>query len=119
MIHVTNCRHYSEITPEPDDTVIFVDRTNRILGNPFPMQTKTPVERKRVIALYKQKFDADFAIKGPMYQECLRIAILIEQGKSIALQCWCAPLPCHGDTIKRGIELILAERKTGGDDGSN
>jgi hypothetical protein len=51
--------------PRPGETVIDVDRNSRVLGNPFSLEDKDDeVARTRVIVLYNEKLEADFAIGG-------------------------------------------------------
>lgn len=45
-----------------------VDRTNTVLGNRHVMQTKSRMERERVIEVFRKDIEADIAIGGPMSQ---------------------------------------------------
>lgn len=36
------------------------------------------------------------------------LAAQARHGERLALQCWCAPLPCHGDVLRAAIEKINA-----------
>jgi hypothetical protein len=57
-------------------------------------------ERTRVIELYRQDLEEDLAVQGPMYLTLRKIAyFLVHSGRRIALECWCAPLPCHADLL--------------------
>jgi len=61
-------------------------------GNPFYMRFNTDAERIRVINLYEEKI-----ITKPNF-------ITEELLRAKRLGCWCKPLPCHGDVIKRYIK---------------
>jgi len=43
-----------------------------------------------------------------MRLEVFRLARLAKKG-DLYLGCWCAPLPCHGDVVKKAIEWIIGE----------
>lgn len=107
-IRVVNKRWDANIKAEENEVVIDIDRPSRSpLQNIHPITRKNdPDDRRRVIALNKADVDADILIKGPRYQELKRIASLLAEGNDVALQCWCAPQPCHGDDyipILRGM----------------
>ena len=102
---------------------IRVDRTS-ILGNPFLLPTEG--WRKYVIKSYGYWLDAMLKGEGyidPQYYEGLKFAPkykapkptdvieegrrlrgLYKRGEHITLMCWCHPLPCHADVIKKVIE---------------
>jgi len=44
-----------------------------------------------------------------VYKELIRIAMKVKAGENIQLVCWCKPLDCHGDVIKRCVEWIIKE----------
>jgi hypothetical protein len=90
--------------------VIDVDRNNRVLGNPFPLEDKDDeVARARVIALYNEKLEADFAIGGPMLIAVKAIARRVIAGEKIGLNCWCVPRACHSDIIAKKIVEMVQE----------
>jgi hypothetical protein len=67
------------------------------LGNPYIMRNEA--DRSAVIAKFR-----DFASHS-LRSEIWRLRQLHDRGINLALECWCAPKPCHGDVIK---ELILS-----------
>lgn len=86
--------------PEENETVVVVDRTSPIYGNPHVLKNKTDSkEREVVLQRFKQDIEADFERKGPIYQECFDMAKRLNSGENFALQCKCRPYPCHGDII--------------------
>lgn len=96
-------------TPEPTESVVPIDRTDPVLGNPYRMRSRSLEERARVISLFRARHATDFQRQGPLYQKSLEFARRVANGESIALQCWCAPLPCHGDVILAGIQALIVQ----------
>lgn len=103
-----------------DETIIDVDRSNPILGNPHVLRNHRDMqERLRVIAAYERDLDCDLAERGPKTQEIEKIAHRLRRGEKIALRCWCAEppsrpqRPCHGDRIRLEVlRLACAESFT-------
>ena len=111
-VRLGNKRSGAAAKPLPGDTVINIDRTNPVLGNPYVLQNHRDDKRRtEVIQLYKIKYEADIAQHGPMAIATEAIARKVRSGQSIILMCWCsgAPYnkPCHGDLIKAQIERLL------------
>lgn len=93
--------------PDAGETVIDVDRTNRVLGNRHVLDNHNDIKRRmQVISAYAYDLARDRDSGGPMEQEIARIAERVRFGERIALRCWCAPLPCHGDLIRQRIEEL-------------
>lgn len=71
------------------------------LGNPYPIDNATGNTRKVVIDCYriwlKEQIDTNNKL---VCNELNRLVGLAQQGE-LKLQCFCAPLPCHGDVIKQ------------------
>lgn len=85
-----------------------IDRGNSVLANPYKICAS--LSRKQCLALYRADFEKDMRAKGPMFQECQRIAALMAQGKDVVLLCWCKPAACHGDIIAEQImEMVSVE----------
>ncbi|MDX2503676.1 MAG: DUF4326 domain-containing protein [Gammaproteobacteria bacterium] len=76
------------------------------LGNPYP---ETQYGRAHCIELFEQNW-AQFITDPLVKDELNGIYRQVKEGQNIALQCWCAPLPCHGDVIKEKIEAALKRR---------
>lgn len=108
-IRVTNKRKGSRHIPSPGEYIVNIDRRNLILGNRHILPKKhTPEDRRTVIEAYRVDLEADKLAKGPISQELRRIAAFVRCGANVALDCWCAPLPCHGDVIKEEIERLIS-----------
>ena len=45
------------------------------------------------------------------FKELLSIARSVKSGKQVILTCYCAPLACHGDVIKRAVDWLIRENK--------
>jgi hypothetical protein len=95
----------------PDETIIDVDRSDPILGNPHILRDhRDTQERRRVIAAYECDLDCDLAERGPKTLEIEKITDRLREGEKIALRCWCAEpptrprRPCHGGRIR--IEVL-------------
>jgi len=74
-----------------------------IFGNPFPVT----LGREKCIEMYQERFDR------MMSQDCLykkAVLDLVRRARlgDIRLECYCAPLACHGDIIKKYIDDALA-----------
>ena len=101
MIRVVNKRY--KYVAADDEVLVYVGRPS-VLGNPFPMHNES--ERDHVIAQYRQWLDAQRRTNSAAWQEVERLAQQAAGGKSLALQCYCAPRKCHADVIKSAIEYI-------------
>lgn len=96
------------VTPRAGELVVGIDRpSGSVLGNAFHMTRES--QRAEVITNFRESLIDDWHAHGPMSAELQRIAELVRNGQDVALACWCAPRPCHGDVIKRAIEGILAK----------
>ena len=72
------------------------------LGNPYPIiKGCSDASRAVVIAKYrvwlKEQIDTNNKL---VCNELNRLVAIAQQGE-LKLQCFCAPLPCHGDVIKQ------------------
>lgn len=116
-IKLGNLRKKYFSPPQPGEKMIYFDRRNRFLGNRHEMQDQMdPVERVAVIAAFKKDLDQDFEIRGPMFEECKKLAAQVVAGERIAAYCWCKGLPngnssCHGDVIIDRVKQLVREVK--------
>lgn len=93
--------------PESSETVIDIDRSNPVLGNRHVLRDhRNPLDRAAVIAAHRADYESDRAAGGPMFRAIQEIARRVAGGERIALACWCAPRPCHGDTYAEDIREI-------------
>lgn len=71
------------------------------LGNPFPIDGPKGWTRAKVIELYRIWLRQHIDKSDPtVCNELNRLVAIAQQGE-LKLQCFCAPLPCHGDVIKQ------------------
>lgn len=89
---------------EEGEYVIYIGRPS-VLGNPKLLGSEA--NRAQCLAWYTDRLRVAYAAKGAVYNEINRIAALHRSGLRIALQCWCAPAPCHGDSVKEMIERLV------------
>lgn len=74
------------------------------LGNPF-----ADGDRASNIARYAQwMHDVLREPNTPAFRELLNILRYSLEHRGVAIGCWCAPLPCHGDVIKQAVESLYA-----------
>lgn len=100
----------SDARPKEGESIIVVDRSNKILGNRHIMQRKhDDRERALVIARYKIDLEKDESVNGLITQSLKMMANRVKQGERICLACWCKPYDCHADLlVKRIIEFTNA-----------
>lgn len=75
-----------------------------VLGNPF--RVGRDGNREQVIEKYRAWLWEAIGRKGSVYRELVRLAGLHKAGEQVVLVCWCSPLPCHGDVVKRALEWL-------------
>lgn len=104
MITVTSKRPRG--TQAPGATIVYIGRPS-VLGNPFPMSKES--ERAQVIEQYRDWLRAQYKTNPRVRSALESLAARSRAGEHLALQCWCAPLPCHGDVIAEAIAGINKE----------
>jgi len=106
MIRVVN--KYTHVRTD-NEIVVSVMRGSD-LGNPFHMHDKSDAERNRVCDLYIGWLRNQYTIvDSPARRELERLADIAYAG-DLALQCCCAPMRCHAETVKAAIEGIIRLR---------
>lgn len=95
------------IRPSAHHRVIPIDRRNPVLGNRHYLKNvNDDQERQRVIEANARDLERDEAVNGPMTDQLKTIAQCVLDGEHIALECWCKPKACHGDTYVKKILLF-------------
>jgi hypothetical protein len=107
-------QRYGGVKANENEKIIFIDRSNPILGNPYTLKNHTDnLERENVIQKHRELFDQDVKNFGPIFTELLSLAVRVADGEKIALSCWCATLngktKCHGDILAKKIIEIASE----------
>lgn len=95
--------------PKAGESVVDISRTS-MLGNPFPMANES--ERAEVIAKYHKYLGHQWNHQTDVWKAVKALAERAANGEHLALQCWCAPLPCHGDVLVQAIEWINDPRQS-------
>jgi len=101
MIKVVNVKNYKEGLGE------YIGRPS-ILGNPFVIGKDG--SRDEVIEKYRRWLWDEFKRGGKVRDELERLCKKVKDGNELVLMCWCWPLRCHGDVIKRCIDWMILER---------
>lgn len=105
MIHVVNKRTFKKQANE--FSVFYIGRPSA-LGNPFSVQE---YGRERCIQMYEGW------IHGKIGQNDMNVLIELDKicraamSRDIYLVCWCAPLACHGDVIKKIVTEHCLEKE--------
>ena len=73
---------------------------NGKVGNPFPMGSDES-KRDEVCAAYNKWLHGPQA--GGHLRVLERMVQRVNEGKSLALYCWCSPKRCHCDTIREYV----------------
>lgn len=103
--------------PEAGELTYKIDRTNPVLGNKYVLANKLDGKaRAVVIKNYTRDLDRDIASNGPMSKEINDLANRVIQGEKICLQCWCKPLPCHGDVVTAMVNTAVEAKLSPGND---
>lgn len=84
---------------------VYIGRPS-IYGNPFKMTEAVPREK----AIHGHKLWLWHEIKEGRWQHLDRLINLAEDG-GVELECFCAPKPCHGDTIIKACNWINENRE--------
>ncbi len=77
------------------------------LGNPFGVQPHGPYPRERSLAKYAGWLEHKIKMRDPAICAALNTVWQAARQGDVELECFCAPLGCHGDEIKRVVEAKL------------
>jgi hypothetical protein len=93
---------------------IYIGRANKsynlpasILQNKFAIGKDS--SREEVIEKYRKWLWDEVQKRAEVFEELVRIARQVKAGESVQLVCWCKPLKCHGDVVKRCVEWMIRE----------
>ena len=106
MIRVVNLRYYK---PQKDEILIKIDRSNKILGNRFVMNSEA--ERDDVCNKNDAWFQSQIKKKNQVVLNELRRIYRIALKTNVALGCWCYPKRCHGLTIKMFLDQFMPKKE--------
>ncbi|XZH79068.1 NADAR domain-containing protein (plasmid) [Clostridium perfringens] len=106
MIRIVNLRNYKA---NPNEILIKIDRSNIALGNKFKMKSES--DRDLVCNEYAKWFETQIKSSNSLVLNELRRIYKLALKKDIALGCWCYPKRCHGETIKKFLDMYLTAPK--------
>lgn len=93
-------------------------RGGSILGNPYtdkPLKGTMAVyrvkDRDEAIKRYSSYFDMQYGRNKEFTTAIDEIYEIYKSGEDVYLECYCAPLPCHGDIIVKKLEKRLLKEK--------
>ncbi|ATN92797.1 hypothetical protein QGX11_gp034 [Pseudomonas phage PPSC2] len=99
MCQVVNKKHMSVNMTDPD--IVYIGRGS-IWGNPFSHKAGT-----KAIWKVKTRDEAIYNYRSYLWAAITKGDITLEMLKELdgkRLACYCAPLACHGDIIKRAVQ---------------
>lgn len=85
------------------------DRANKILGN----HVGKGMNRLPSIEAFKEFLDIALKAEGTnmVKSEMNKLYFIHQKYGKLNLWCWCTPLPCHTEVIKRKLEEAMEKRK--------
>lgn len=84
------------------------------LGNPYRIRSAGgEFTREESLAFYARFLEQRLAIGDPEITAEIDRLLAIARAGALDLACWCNPLPCHGDVIKRVLEDALEDDRLG------
>lgn len=117
MIYVYNS-HNEDFTGKDNNFYIGRSKEGNPLGNPFThngkrsnlakMSFKT---REEAIDAYRIYFKKMYGVNEEFTKAFDNIYEHYKNGEDIYLQCFCKPLPCHGDVIAEELQKKLVKEK--------
>lgn len=107
-----------DYTSEPNNFYIGRSKNGNPLGNPYThngiktnlakMSFKT---REKAIEAYSLYFDKMYGYDEEFTRAFDEIYKHYKNGEDVYLQCFCKPLPCHGDIIAERLQRKLINEK--------
>lgn len=93
-------------------------RGGSVLGNPYTDKSLTKTmavyqvnNREEAIQRYGSYFDMQYGRNKEFTEIIDCIYELYKMGETIYLECYCHPLPCHGDIIVEKLQKRLLKEK--------
>ena len=114
MINVININKEEK----PSDGVYFYIGRPSVLSNPYTHLDKNKTlalfqceDREEAIEKYDEYFDIMYGHNKEFTETVDEIYEHYKNGETVYLGCFCKPLTCHGDIIKRKLEQRLIKEK--------
>ena len=118
MIYVYNTHNEDHTNSGECNFYIGRSKDGNPLGNPFTHNgVKTSIAklsfktREEAIEAYAKYFDALYGKDNDLTRAFDEIYEHYKNGEDIYLQCFCKPLPCHGDIIADRLQRKLIKEK--------
>ena len=115
MIIVYN-RGKEDHSAHPNNYPIY--RGGSVLGNPYtdkPLKSTLAVfkakNREEAIEKYDTYFDTQYGRNREFTAVIDEIYEKYKNGETVYLECYCAPLPCHGQIIVKKLQQKLLKEK--------
>jgi hypothetical protein len=115
MIIVYN-RGKEDHSAHPNNYPIY--RGGSVLGNPYtdkPLKSTLAVfkakNREEAIQKYDTYFDTQYGRNREFTAVIDEIYEKYKNGETVYLECYCAPLPCHGQIIVKKLQQKLLKEK--------
>lgn len=115
MIIVYN-RGKEDHSAHPNNYPIY--RGGSVLGNPYtdkPLKSTLAVfkakNREEAIEKYDTYFDTQYGRNREFTAIIDEIYEKYKNGETVYLECYCHPLPCHGDVIVKKLQRRLLKEK--------
>jgi hypothetical protein len=112
---------YNKKNEEHTGRLNFYIGRGSVLGNPYTYikdkQTKAKYvvkDRDTAIAMYSKYFDVMYGTNIPFTKAVDQIYNAYKSGEDVWLECYCKPLPCHGDIIAKKLMQRLVKEKING-----
>lgn len=77
------------------------------LANPF--RVGRDGTREEVIEKYRRWLWGEVRRGGVVRFELRRLAGRVVRGEEVVLGCWCFPLPCHAEVVRRAVLWLVRE----------
>jgi hypothetical protein len=117
MIYVYNS-HNEDFTSKENNFYIGRSKSGNPLGNPFTHNgVRTSIAklsfktREEAIKAYEKYFDQMYGVDEELTKAFDEIYEHYKKGEDVYLQCFCKPLPCHGDIIAERLQRKLIKEK--------
>jgi len=101
-----------------DGKYFYIGRNNQgnVLGNPYTHKTGTLAQykvssREEAISKYESYFKESYNNNDEFKRTIDEIYNCYLEGNKVYLGCWCKPSSCHGDIIKKFIEIKYIKNK--------
>lgn len=114
-IQILNKHYHVNFAQENPETKIFYIGRGSALGNPYSHLYSASdkyfcINRAHAVSKYKTFFIEQFKTSVETREYLKSMLNELKAGNNIALLCYCFPLQCHGDVIKKVLENHLSKQ---------